>query len=66
MDSSVVYEVFDSDDSMSHVRPAEYSKDMKEADTDSFRGSTNLAPFRGFLLGVGHPAAQGGKYFLYW
>jgi hypothetical protein len=66
MGSSVVYEVFDSDDSMSHVRPAEYSKDMKEADTDSFRGSTNLVPFRGFLLGVGHPAARGGKYFLYW
>ncbi|KAL3810456.1 hypothetical protein ACHAXA_010386 [Cyclostephanos tholiformis] len=65
MTSSVIYEVFDYADSLSYVRPAEYSKDAKEADLVHFRGSTNLVPFHTFLLGVGHRRLKK-KYFLYW
>ena len=65
MTSSVVYEVYDTPDSVYLVKPTENSMDLKHADIGSFRGSTNLVLFRGFLLGIGHPEKRS-KYFLYW
>jgi len=65
MTSSVVYEIYDTADSVYFVRPTKNSMDLKDADIRSFRGSTNLVPFHGFLLGIGHPK-RSSKYFLYW
>lgn len=65
MASSVVYEIFQHRDSTSFVKPYGNSPEISEADTGSFRGSTNLISFHSYLLGVGHPAKKS-KYFLYW
>ena len=65
MTSSIVYEMYDTADSVYFVRPTKKSLDLRDADIKSFRGSTNLVPFHGFLLGIGHPK-RSSKYFLYW
>jgi hypothetical protein len=57
MAEHVVYKVATSDDTLSAVIPANAnssSADYSRLDLASYRASTNVVPFRGALLGMGH------------
>jgi hypothetical protein len=50
----VVYQVSEASDTLYAVTPLRKGVEYSSLDLDAYRGSTNVVPFRGALLGIGH------------
>jgi hypothetical protein len=50
----VVYQVSEASDTLYAVTPLRKDVEYSSLDMDAYRGSTNVVPFRGALLGIGH------------